>query len=60
MSRLSCAFCIMSSEHDLKIAAKWNPELLEKYNEFEDRLNHTLIMPTKKNGKRTLKQIIHS
>ncbi len=49
MSRLSCCFCIMSSEKDLKTAGRLKPELLEKYIEIEKTINHTFIMPTKNN-----------
>ncbi len=58
MSRLSCCFCIMASENDLKIAATLNPELLQKYSELEKTHNHTLIMPTQKHGKRFLIDIV--
>ena len=44
MSRLSCCFCIMSSQSDLRIAAKLNPELYQQYVETEQRINHTLSM----------------
>lgn len=60
MSRLSCSFCIMSSDADLKIAAKLRPDLLERYSELEERLGHTFIMPSKSKGKRTLKEIVNS
>lgn len=55
MSRLSCCFCIMSSEKDLKIAAKLNPELAAKYIEVEERLNFTMSM-----SRTPLKNIINS
>lgn len=42
MSRLSCVFCIMSKQSDLKIAAALNPELYARYNEVEERLGFTL------------------
>jgi DNA sulfur modification protein DndC len=57
MSRLSCSFCIMSSQSDLKIAARLRPELLEEYSSLEHEINQTFLMPTKKHGKRFLKQI---
>ncbi len=59
LSRKSCSFCIMASDEDLCIAAKLRPDLLEKYNELEKKYGHTMMMPTKKQGKRTLKQIIN-
>ena len=60
MTRKSCSFCIMSSKSDLCIAARLRPKLLERYNEIENRLGVVMMMPTKKNGKRTLKQIINN
>lgn len=60
MSRLSCSFCIMSSEKDLKTAAKLRPDLLKKYVEIEKRLGHTFMMPSKKKGARNLEEIINS
>lgn len=41
MSRLSCVFCIMASNKDLKIAAKHNPTLLKLYSDLEDEVGHT-------------------
>ena len=41
MSRLSCVFCIMASNKDLKIAAKANPVLLQLYAGLEDETGHT-------------------
>jgi len=55
MSRLSCCFCIMASEADLKTAAILKPELAARYIEVEERLNFTMSM-----AKIPLKQIIHS
>lgn len=60
MSRLSCCFCIMSSKSDLKAAAKLNPGLLNKYVEMEKKIDHTFIMPTKKNGRKFLDEIINA
>ncbi|MEE9408198.1 MAG: phosphoadenosine phosphosulfate reductase family protein [Polaribacter sp.] len=56
LSRKSCSFCIMASEEDLCIAAKLRPELLDKYDYYENKFGKTMMMPTKKKGKRTLKQ----
>ena len=50
MTRLSCVFCIMASESDLKTAAKLNPELARRYAAKERELNHTMSMPA--NGQR--------
>lgn len=44
MTRLSCCFCIMANKNDLKIAAKHNPELLQRYIDKEEELNFTLSM----------------
>ena len=59
MNRLSCCFCIMSCQDDLKTAARLKPELAEKYMETEERLNFTMSMsrvPLRKllNGEKTL------
>lgn len=53
MSRLSCCFCIMASDADLKTAARLKPELAKTYIETEERLNFTMSM-----SRRSLKQII--
>lgn len=58
LSRKSCSFCIMASSEDLCIAAKLRPELLERYDYYEKKYGHTMIMPTKKHGKRTIKEIV--
>lgn len=47
MSRLSCCFCIMSSQEDLTIAAKLKPALFARYVETEKRLGFTLSMSRK-------------
>lgn len=59
MKRKSCCFCIMACDSDLKIASKLRPGLFERIVETEKRIGHTLRMPTKKNGTRTLDQIIY-
>lgn len=53
MSRLSCCFCIMGSERDLKTAASLMPQLAGKYIELEERLNFTMSM-----SRKTLKEIL--
>lgn len=58
MTRKSCCFCIFSTEHDLKTAAKLRPELAKKYSDIERQIDHTLIMPSAKKGKRFLDEII--
>lgn len=45
MTRLSCCFCIMSSQQDLATAARLRPELFDRYVQTERRLNHTMMMP---------------
>ncbi len=55
MSRLSCAFCIMASKEDIKISAKHNPELAQRYIETEERLGFTMNM-----SRIPLKEIISS
>ena len=48
MSRLSCCFCILANESDLKISARYNPEVLEKIAALEKKIGHTMKM---KDGK---------
>lgn len=38
MSRLSCAFCVLASRCDLKIAARHNPDLAAKYVAVEEEV----------------------
>ena len=40
MPRLSCVFCIYSPMDGLVLAGKHNPELLRKYVELEERIDH--------------------
>jgi 3'-phosphoadenosine 5'-phosphosulfate sulfotransferase (PAPS reductase)/FAD synthetase len=42
MSRLSCCFCIMANQSDLKTAARLVPDLYRRYVETERRLRFTL------------------
>ena len=44
MTRLSCCFCIMSSEADLRTAARLNPNLYARYAAKERELGFTLSM----------------
>lgn len=44
MKRLSCCFCIMACQSDLKTAARLKPQLAAKYIEMEERLNFTMFM----------------
>jgi len=59
MTRLSCCFCIMASKGDLKTAAKLNPELYKRYLAIEKKINHALIMPTKKSDRRFLDEVVN-
>lgn len=43
MTRLSCAFCIMSSKGDLRIAARENPELFQKILAKEKEIGKTMF-----------------
>lgn len=45
MSRLSCCFCIMSSDADLRIAAIHNPALYAQYVALERSTGRTMMMP---------------
>ena len=42
MSRLSCSFCILASQQDLRTAARLRPDLYREYLELEQRIQHTL------------------
>lgn len=42
--RLSCVFCIMGSRNDLCNGARNNPELLDEYDEMEQRTGYTMHM----------------
>ena len=44
MTRLSCCFCIMSSQEDLRTAARLAPDLYARYASTEIRLGFTLSM----------------
>jgi DNA sulfur modification protein DndC len=44
MSRLSCMFCIMASQADLKTAAKLNPAAYAERVALENRIGHTINM----------------
>lgn len=66
MSRFSCAFCIMASEKDLRMAAHLattqpdllnDPGLYRKYVELERKHGQVMLMPSKKHGIRTLEQV---
>ncbi len=60
MTRASCMFCIMASKEDLKTAARLAPDALEAYSRMENDIDHCMMMPTKADGARTLKEIIAS
>lgn len=66
MRRFSCVFCILASEADLKTAARLaterpellnDPHLYRKYVALERTTGQTMLMPTKKGGRRTLEQV---
>jgi 3'-phosphoadenosine 5'-phosphosulfate sulfotransferase (PAPS reductase)/FAD synthetase len=57
MTRLSCCFCIMASKEDLTTAAKLNPTLYARYVALEESTGQVMMMPTKRDGKRSLEQI---
>lgn len=51
MRRLSCRFCIMATEEDLKTAGRLDPKGARLYAGTERRLDRTMLMP-KKGGRR--------
>jgi 3'-phosphoadenosine 5'-phosphosulfate sulfotransferase (PAPS reductase)/FAD synthetase len=56
MSRFSCCFCVMASEHDLTTAAGLNPRLYARYVGLERSTGQVMLMP--KNGvRRTLEDV---
>jgi 3'-phosphoadenosine 5'-phosphosulfate sulfotransferase (PAPS reductase)/FAD synthetase len=57
MSRFSCCFCVMASEHDLRTAAGLNPTLYRRYVELERSTGQVMLMPSKTKGRRTLEQV---
>lgn len=57
MSRLSCAFCIMASQPDLRTAAVHNPELFDRYVELERKQGRSMLMP-KKGVPQFLEQVV--
>jgi len=60
LSRKSCSFCIMASKDDLCISASLRPSLLDRYDYYETKFDRTMMMPTKKEGKMKLKEIIEN
>jgi 3'-phosphoadenosine 5'-phosphosulfate sulfotransferase (PAPS reductase)/FAD synthetase len=57
MSRLSCCFCIMASKADLTRAAELNPVLYKRYVDLENKIGQVMLMPTKRDGRRSLEQV---
>lgn len=57
MTRFSCCFCIMASEHDLRTAAQLNPELYARYVGLERSTGQVMMMPSKTKGRRSLEDI---
>ena len=45
MSRKSCCFCIMSSQSDLRTAARLNPGLYQTYVSLERQIGQSMLMP---------------
>ena len=41
MPRLSCVFCVFAPKHQLELAGKHNPELLNEYVRVENKIGHT-------------------
>jgi len=54
-TRMSCVFCLMGSEGDLRNGARLNPELFEKYAALEDKTGYTLSP----NGKTLRQRLSH-
>jgi len=54
MPRLSCALCIFANRDALLLAGKHNPELLRKYVEVEDEIDHTF------QANRSLREILEA
>lgn len=44
MTRLSCCFCIMASDQDLRTAAQLRPALYRRYAALEKQINFTMAM----------------
>ena len=44
MTRLSCCFCIMASDQDLRTAAQLRPQLYKRYVDLEKKINFTMAM----------------
>ena len=40
-TRLSCVFCVLASDNDLKVGARLRPELYARYVALEDAMGHT-------------------
>lgn len=66
MRRFSCVFCIMASEEDLKTAARLaterpellnDPHLYRKYVGLERSTGQVMLMPSKRQGRRTLEEV---
>jgi 3'-phosphoadenosine 5'-phosphosulfate sulfotransferase (PAPS reductase)/FAD synthetase len=44
MTRLSCCFCILASQGDLRTAARLKPDLYKRYVNLEKKIGHTMAM----------------
>lgn len=58
MTRLSCCFCIMATDHDIRTAAGLMPDLFERYKATEAKIAFAMMMP-KKGQQRFLKDIVN-
>lgn len=56
MSRFSCCFCIMASQHDLRVAAGLAPALYREYVMLERSIGQVMLMPAK-GVRRSLEQV---
>jgi len=57
MERLSCCFCIMASEKDLKTAARLVPNIYREFVKVEKEINFSFVMPKKGEAPRFLDEI---
>lgn len=57
MERLSCCFCIMASESDLRTAARLVPDIYAEFVKVEREINFSFVMPKKGHAPRFLPEI---
>lgn len=58
MKRMSCVFCIMSTDEDIYTASTLVPELFDVYKSKERETGQSMMMPSKSKGRRFLDQIV--